>query len=221
MICCQKSSFLNMINSQLFESNITSEVIKNIEAQDYLAIDTEFMREKTFFAQLCLIQVGLPKSIYCIDALLNLELKKFWESASKKVWIIHSARQDLEVIYQTTNTLPINLFDTQIASGILGYAPQMGYATLVENLFEVILEKNQTRANWSKRPFTKEMLTYAAEDVEYLIELRNQIQEKCSDQLAGYIAEENQQYELNDYAEKEASNGLKDKDKKYIIHSII
>ncbi|MFQ3334099.1 MAG: ribonuclease D [Woeseiaceae bacterium] len=178
MICCQKSSFLNMINSQLFESNITSEVIKNIEAQDYLAIDTEFMREKTFFAQLCLIQVGLPKSIYCIDALLNLELKKFWESASKKAWIIHSARQDLEVIYQTTNTLPINLFDTQIASGILGYAPQMGYATLVENLFEVILEKNQTRANWSKRPFTKEMLTYAAEDVEYLLESHAILTEK-------------------------------------------
>ena len=66
-----------MIESQLFESNISSEVIKNIESQDYLAIDTEFMREKTFFAQLCLIQVGLPTSIYCIDALLNLELEKF------------------------------------------------------------------------------------------------------------------------------------------------
>ena len=159
-----------MIESQLFESNISSEVIKNIESQDYLAIDTEFMREKTFFAQLCLIQVGLPSSIYCIDALLNLELEKFWASASKKKWVIHSARQDLEVIYQTSNILPVNLFDTQIASGILGYVPQIGYASLVENLFGVTLEKNQTRANWSKRPFTKEMLKYAAEDVEYLLE---------------------------------------------------
>ena len=167
-----------MIKSQLFESNISLEAIKSIEFEDYLAIDTEFMREKTFFAQLCLIQVGLPESIYCIDTILNLELKRFWESAAKKGWIIHSARQDLEVIYQTAEVLPVNLFDTQIAAGILGHPPQLGYATLVENLFGVILEKNQTRANWSKRPLTKEMLNYAAEDVEYLLESHQLLTEK-------------------------------------------
>ena len=167
-----------MIKSQLFESDISFEVIKSIETENYLAIDTEFMREKTFFAQLYLIQVGLPESIYCIDALLNRELKKFWESASKKEWIIHSARQDLEVIYQTASVLPINLFDTQVAAGILGHQPQLGYANLVENLFGVTLEKNQTRANWSKRPFTKEMLSYAAEDVEYLLASHQLMTEK-------------------------------------------
>ena len=70
------------------------------------------------------------------------------------------------------------------------------------------------QSNWFKRPLTDQQLTYAAEDVEFLIELRNQFRSKCTDELAGFIAEENQQYEQNDYAEKEAANGLKEKDKK-------
>ena len=99
---------------QLIDSNFNIDSLSNITKSNYLAIDTEFMREKTFFAKLCLLQVGDSKSIVCIDALANLNLDKFWKLAEKKTWIIHSARQDLEVIFQTTNILPKNLFDTQI-----------------------------------------------------------------------------------------------------------
>ena len=128
---------------QLIDSNFNIDSLSNITKSNYLAIDTEFMREKTFFAKLCLLQVGDSKSIVCIDALANLNLDKFWKLAEKKTWIIHSARQDLEVIFQTTNILPKNLFDTQIAAGILGLSPQIGYAKLVENFFQISLKKDQ------------------------------------------------------------------------------
>ncbi|MBT6746951.1 MAG: hypothetical protein HOB26_10375, partial [Flavobacteriales bacterium] len=103
--------------------------------------------------------------------------------------------------------------DIVIQTRLMDY-PAISLTNLLLEEQNIVCSKSSQKSNWFKRPLTDQQLTYAAEDVEYLIELRNQIQEKCSDQLAGYIAEENQQYELNDYAEKEASNGLKDKDKK-------
>ena len=163
---------------QLIDSNFNIDSLSNITKSNYLAIDTEFMREKTFFAKLCLLQVGDSKSIVCIDALANLNLDKFWKLAEKKTWIIHSARQDLEVIFQTTNILPENLFDTQIAAGILGLSPQIGYAKLVENFFQISLKKDQTRANWGARPLSIEMIEYAAEDVKYLPELHKLLSDK-------------------------------------------
>jgi ribonuclease D len=82
---------------------------------------------------------------------------------------VHSARQDIEVIYQAAGSMPGKLFDTQVAAALLGYQPQIGYAGLVKELFDVELPKSHTRANWSRRPLPDEYLEYAAEDVEYLL----------------------------------------------------
>jgi ribonuclease D len=140
-----------------------------LERHDSIGVDTEFMREKTFFAELCLVQLATGEDIYCVDPLTGNDMDAFWDSLMARQWIVHSGRQDIEVVYQTAQQMPANLFDTQIAAGLLGYAPQLGYASLVKELFDVDIAKSHTRADWSRRPLSDAYLHYAAEDVEYLL----------------------------------------------------
>ncbi|MDH3339000.1 MAG: ribonuclease D [Gammaproteobacteria bacterium] len=140
-----------------------------LEEHQRVGLDTEFMREKTFFAELCLVQVSCGEKIYCIDPLTGNNMDAFWDILMARTWVVHSGRQDIEVIYQLAKRMPTSLFDTQIAAGLLGYAPQLGYANLVKELFDVDVPKSHTRADWSRRPLSVEYLHYAAEDVEYLL----------------------------------------------------
>lgn len=144
-------------------------VIAVLDRQDRIGVDTEFMREKTFFAELCLVQISAADQIFCIDPLSGKDLQTFWASTSGTTWVLHSARQDIEVVYQTAQSMPRAIFDTQIAAGLLGFPPQLGYANLVNELFAVELPKTHTRADWSRRPLAAELLQYAAEDVLYLL----------------------------------------------------
>lgn len=132
-------------------------------------VDTEFMREKTYFAELCLVQVATTGGIFCVDPLAGAPMAEFWGALLQTPWVLHSGRQDIEVVYQTAGSLPASVFDTQVAAGLLGHAPQMGYAALVTELFGVDIDKTHTRADWSRRPLQEAYLHYAAEDVEYLL----------------------------------------------------
>jgi len=136
---------------------------------DRVGVDTEFMREKTYFAELCLVQVATAEHIYCVDPLSGAAADAFWDAALSTPWVLHSGRQDIEVVYQTAGRLPDSIFDTQIAAGLIGHPPQMGYASLVKELFGVGIDKSHTRADWSRRPLSDAYLHYAAEDVEYLL----------------------------------------------------
>jgi len=136
---------------------------------DCIGVDTEFMREKTFFAELCLIQIAAGKTIYCVDPLGDGDQDAFWAALMTETWVLHSGRQDIEVVYQTARRMPQRMFDTQIAAALLGFAPQIGYAALVKELFDVEIDKSHTRADWSRRPLPEAYLHYAAEDVEYLL----------------------------------------------------
>lgn len=140
-----------------------------LSANRRIGLDTEFMREKTFYPQLCLIQIATDDSIYCADPLGREDLDSFWKKLMDCRWVVHSARQDIEVLYQTASQMPGMLFDTQIAAALLGYAPQLGYAGLAKELFGVELAKSHTRADWTRRPLPAAALEYAAEDVEYLL----------------------------------------------------
>ncbi len=142
---------------------------QNISDHAQLGVDTEFMREKTYFAQLCLVQVSTRDKIYCVDPLVTNDQAEFWKQLLNGSWVVHSARQDIEVIYQTCGAMPREIFDTQIAAGLLGMPAQVGYAGLVKDLFDVDMAKSHTRADWTRRPLSSEVLDYAAEDVEYLL----------------------------------------------------
>ena len=154
-----------------------ADALPRLEDCREVGIDTEFMRERTFFAELCLLQVAAGTNLLCVDPLLNDEQDRLWRRLAELEWVVHSARQDLEVVYQTAGVLPQALFDTQVAAGLAGHQPQIGYAGLVKLLFNVELPKTHTRANWAKRPLEEKLLQYAAEDVEYLLPARERLAE--------------------------------------------
>ena len=140
-----------------------------LTGHEQLGVDTEFMREKTYFAQLCLIQISTRDSIYCVDPLVKDSQEEFWKQLLSDSWVVHSARQDIEVVFQTAGAMPTSIFDTQVAAGLLGMSAQIGYAGLVKELFDVEMAKSHTRADWTRRPLSEAVLDYAAEDVEYLL----------------------------------------------------
>ncbi len=144
-------------------------ITPELEVHPCLGVDTEFIREKTFYAQLCLLQVATPERIYCVDPLAANPMQRFWDDTFRKTWVVHSARQDIEVVFQSAGAMPGDLFDTQIAAGLLGMQPQIGYAGLVKALFDVDLPKTHTRADWAQRPLPDALLHYAVEDVEHLL----------------------------------------------------
>lgn len=158
-----------MPDFQLISLDQAADVGERLREQERIGIDTEFMRESTYFPQLCLIQVAIDEQLFCIDPLDSASPCGFWDALHSPAWVLHSGRQDLEAMSQVAEQLPGRVFDTQIAAALLGYAPQLGYANLVADLFDVQLAKTQTRADWSRRPLAPAALDYAAEDVEHLL----------------------------------------------------
>ncbi|MGZ8185648.1 MAG: ribonuclease D [Methylobacter sp.] len=144
-----------------------------IEKEPWLALDTEFLREKTYYPKFCLLQIATPEWVACIDPLALPKLDSLFEALYNPsiVKIFHSCRQDLEIFYQLTGKLPAPVFDTQIAAPLLGFQENPGYAMLVSSLLNVNLNKAHTRADWSKRPLTDEQIQYAADDVIYLCKI--------------------------------------------------
>ena len=142
-------------------------------AQTAVGVDTEFLRERTFFPKLCLLQLSVGGKIFCVDTLkvgsLEALLPALTGPQTRK--LLHAARQDLEAMYLTTKQVLSPVFDTQIAAACVGLKPQVGYAELVKTLLEVSIPKGQTRTDWSKRPLTREQLEYAADDVLYLSDI--------------------------------------------------
>jgi ribonuclease D len=153
-------------------------LVETLRSQKQFAVDTEFMRERTYYAQLCLTQVAGRDEIWCVDPLSGHPQEAFWQELLAHDWVLHSARQDIEVIYQSAGAMPASIFDTQIAAGLLGFPAQLGYAGLVKQLFDVEIHKMHTRADWSRRPLREEFLQYAAEDVEYLLPACDLLSEK-------------------------------------------
>jgi ribonuclease D len=143
---------------------------RTLESQPWIGVDTEFLRERTFFPKLCLLQLAAGGGIWCVDTLrigsLDPLMPALTAAAARKV--IHAARQDLEAVYLSAKRVISPVFDTQIAAGCIGLKPQVGYAELVKTLLDVSVPKGQTRTDWSKRPLTREQLEYAADDVSYL-----------------------------------------------------
>ncbi len=141
-----------------------------LESQPAIGLDTEFLRERTFFPKLCLLQLRAAGQIWCVDTLRIESLDALMPvlTAPNVRKLIHAARQDLEAIYLTAKQVVSPVFDTQIAAACIGMKPQVGYAELVKTLLDVTIPKGQTRTDWSKRPLTPAQLEYAADDVLYL-----------------------------------------------------
>ena len=154
-----------------------SGLARTLESQSLIGVDTEFLRERTFFPKLCLLQLSANGGIWCVDTLRGGSLEPLVNAltAPQTRKVIHAARQDLEAFYLTTKRVISPVFDTQIAAGCIGLKPQIGYAELVKTLLDVTIPKGQTRTDWSKRPLSAAQLEYAADDVLYLGELAERL----------------------------------------------
>ncbi len=144
-----------------------------LAVSSWLAVDTEFQRDKTYYPQLCLVQVANESIVACIDPLILTDLAPLLallvNPAITKVF--HAGRQDLEIFYHMLGQVLVPVFDTQLAAPLLGCPEQIGYASLVERMLKIHLAKAYTRADWTQRPLPDGQLQYAADDVRYLVKL--------------------------------------------------
>ena len=148
-----------------------------LQGASRLAVDTEFMRESTYRAQLCLVQIASDTDCYLVDPLAGLDLAPLFATLADRgrLKILHAARQDLEVLLQTGGFVPAPVFDTQVAAALLGLPPQAGYAELVARQLGHSIDKGQTRTDWSRRPLSAAQLAYAADDVHHLLQLHSEL----------------------------------------------
>jgi ribonuclease D len=164
-----------------------------LEAAARLAIDTEFMRESTYYPQLCLVQVATDSDCFLLDPLAGLDIEGLYALLAdrSRLKILHAARQDLEVLQLGGRPVPAPVFDTQVAAAMLGLPPQAGYAELVARRLGHSIDKGQTRTDWSRRPLTPEQLAYAADDVHHLLTLHTDLSTALTALgRAGWLAED-------------------------------
>ena len=144
---------------------------KKISAYPFVALDTEFIREHSYYPHLCLIQVATTDFAACIDPLAEgLDLKPFFKILQNKkiIKVFHSGRQDIEIFYNLTKKIPTPIMDTQIMAMACGFKESVSYQFLVEKITHTLISKGQRITDWSKRPLSKEQLTYALGDVIHL-----------------------------------------------------
>jgi len=153
-----------------------AQACERLAAADAIGVDTEFLRERTYFAQLCLLQLGVADDSFCIDTLALRDLAPLRAAfgTAQRPKVLHAARQDLEVLWPTAGPV-IGLFDTQVAAALIGLPAQIGYGELVHRLLSVSLHKAETRTDWSRRPLSAAQLAYALDDVRYLLPLRERL----------------------------------------------
>ena len=159
---------------------------KELNRQKFITVDTEFVREKTYFPLVCLIQVGWIDDAAIIDPLAtDIDLSDFLKVLTNKkvLKVFHSGRQDIEIFYNMSGKVPTPVFDTQIAAMACGFGVTVGYDTLVRLITGVELDKSSRLTDWSKRPLQKNQLEYALRDVTFLI--------PCYEYLDNYLKENN------------------------------
>jgi len=155
-----------------------SDLCKQLSGKPYIAVDTEFLRERTYRPELCLVQIKVDEILACIDtqAVKNLDpfISILQDTSITKV--LHAASQDLEIFYLLSKgVVPSPIFDTQLAAPLLGYNEQIGYGNLVNEMLNVELSKAHTRADWTRRPLPAKQIEYALDDVIYLEQLYTRI----------------------------------------------
>lgn len=158
------------------------QLCEKIKNAPLLILDTEFIREKTYRAKLCLIQIATGDIVACVDPIALSDITPLMDIIydESKLKIFHAARQDYELFFDLNNKLPQPLFDSQLAASLLGYGEQVGYGSLVEKILNVQLDKAHTRTDWSKRPLSQEQIHYASDDVFYLRQLYPLLKEQLT-----------------------------------------
>lgn len=152
-------------------SNDLTSACQRLSTHEFVSVDTEFMREQTFWPQLCLIQIASADEAMIIDPMAKgLDLKPFWSLMANTgvVKVFHAARQDIEIVFAKTGLVPQPVFDTQVAAMVCGFGESISYVNLVKKVTGADLDKSSRFTDWSRRPLSEKQLSYALADVTHL-----------------------------------------------------
>ncbi|WIY54328.1 ribonuclease D [Devosia sp. YIM 151766] len=148
---------------------------------EFITVDTEFLRETTYWPRLCLIQVATDEEAVLIDPLApNIQLAPFFALLAdpKVTKVFHAARQDIEIFVKLTGAVPHNIFDTQIAASVCGFGDSASYDSLVRSICKVELDKSSRFTDWSARPLSDKQLSYALADVTWLRDIYRELRQQ-------------------------------------------
>ncbi|MGY9006003.1 MAG: ribonuclease D, partial [Alphaproteobacteria bacterium] len=143
----------------------------SLTGADFVTVDTEFMRERTYWPELCLVQLGGPDEAAIVDPLAKgIDLSPLFKLVNDEpvLKVFHAARQDLEIFHHLTGKIPTPIFDTQVAGMVCGFGESVGYETLVAKLVKTSVDKSMRFTDWSRRPLSEKQLQYALSDVTHL-----------------------------------------------------
>jgi ribonuclease D len=162
--------------------------------EPFVALDTEFMRDRTYFPKLCLIQLAGAERHAAVDPLApDIDLAPLFELLADPavVKVFHAARQDIEIFYHLTGKIPTPLFDTQLAAMVCGYGEEVGYETLVAQLAKARIDKSSRFTDWARRPLSPQQLAYALADVTHLRVVYQKLKERLeATGRSGWVAQE-------------------------------
>ena len=171
-----------------------AEICSEFSNHDFVTVDTEFLRETTFWPILCLIQIASPDEAVIIDPQADgIDLEPFFQLMQDQsvVKVFHAARQDVEITYNLGNVVPVPLFDTQIAAMVCGFGDSIAYNQLVSRVVGVQLDKSSRFTDWSRRPLTNKQLDYALADVTHLRDVYLSLKKQLEKQnRSGWVEEE-------------------------------
>lgn len=158
------------------------DLVEQLRKAPAVAIDTEFMRERTYFARLCLIQLGTDDIHAIVDPLAFDDLSPLCELLTDPavIKVFHAGSQDLEIFYRLCGHATVPVFDTQIAATLAGFPQQVGYGALVKELLGVSLDKGDTYTDWGRRPLSDTQVEYAINDVRYLPEVHRRLMDELT-----------------------------------------
>ncbi|MCZ6566063.1 MAG: ribonuclease D [Gammaproteobacteria bacterium] len=168
----------------------------DLAKQNWLVLDTEFIRETTYYPNLCLIQIANDERAACIDTLAIDDLSALQKLiySDSVIKVFHAASQDLEIFFNLYESIPTPIFDTQIAASALGYGEQVSYAYLVSEICDVSLDKSLSRTAWDRRPLSKKELQYAVDDVIYLAKIYHHLRKKLGQQKRSHWVQDEFQH---------------------------
>lgn len=170
-------------------------LVARLAGAEFLAVDTEFMREHTYYSQLCLIQISDGTHAAAIDPLAaDIDLGGLWKlfADPQTTKVFHAAHQDLEIFLKEMGSLPLPLFDTQVAGMVLGHGDQVGYDRLVRAVLKHEIDKSSRFTDWSRRPLSARQVSYALDDVIYLAEMYPMLRAELESKgRAGWLDDEN------------------------------
>ena len=156
---------------------------EHAKAHPIVAIDTEFHRERTYFAQLALVQLRAGNRMAAVDPLADIDLQPLFDLLQDDavLKVLHAGKQDAEIFLHAMKTPVSPVFDTQVAAALLGYGEQVSYGFLVEKLTGVALDKLHGRSDWMRRPLDEAVIDYAIDDVRYLPDMHARLQSELDD----------------------------------------